>query len=207
MKLDFVVATRLPAILQLRDGFSGEPIDDPSVAFLLNGAPCTPIRKGNGFYIFIDLLNTSPHRLDVTCDGFVAAQTTLTVISLPLAKSLADLIVVLQLGPSPSYSYPANTTLLRGVVTSGSEPLAGAEVFAAFCDRQGTWQCRKTQTYGTERDSPYFGHYTLALPPAAANAEVNLRFTKGGHASHFDRVAPVRSSTTIVGANLQSANA
>jgi hypothetical protein len=207
VKLDFVVATRLPAILLLRDGFSGEPIDDPSVTFQLNGAPCVPIHKGSGFYVFMDLFSTSPHKLDVTCSGFVDAQTTLTVISLPLAEPLAEVIVVLELGPSPAYSYPVGTTLLRGQVMSGGEPLADAEVFAMFHDRQGTWQWRKTQTYGTERDSPYFGHYALALPPTAANAEVNLRFTKDGHASHFDRVAPVRSSTTIVGANLQSANA
>jgi hypothetical protein len=207
MKLDFVVATRLPAILLLRDGFSSEPIDDPSVTFQLDGVSCVPIHKGSGFYIFMDLLNTSPHRLDVICSGFVDAQTRLTVISFPLVKPLAEFIVVLELGPSPAYSYPVGTTLLRGQVTSEGEPLADAEVFAAFCDRQGTWQWRKTQTYGTQRDSPYFGHYVLALPPTAANAEVNLRFTKDGHASHFDRVAPVRSSTTIVGANLQSANA
>ncbi len=207
MKRDFVVATGLPAILQLKDGFSGESLDDAPVSFRLDQVPCEPIRKGSGFYIFTDLLDTSPHRLDVTCAGFVDVQTTLTVISLPLAKPLAELIVVLELGPSPSYSYPAGTTLLRGQVTSGGEPVADAEVFAAFHDRQGTWHWRKTTTYGTQRDNPYFGQYALALPPAAASAEVNLRFTKDGHASHFDRVAPIRSQTTIIGANLQPANA
>lgn len=207
MKLDFVVATRLPAILQLRDGFSGEPLDDAPVSFRLDQAPCGPIHKGSGFYIFTGLLDTSPHRLDVSCAGFVDAQTTLTMISLPLTKPLADLIVVLELGPSPAYSYPVGTTLLRGQVTSVGEPVGDAEVFAAFQDRLGTWHWRKTKTYGTQRASPYFGHYALALPSTAAKAEVNLRFTKDGHASHFDRVAPIRSQTTIIGANLQPANA
>jgi hypothetical protein len=207
MKLDFVVATKRPAILQLIDGFSGEPLEDAPVIFQLDQAPCEPIRKGNGFYIFTDLLDTSPHQLDVTCAGFVDAQTTLTVIPLPLDRALAELIVVLKLGPSPSYSYPVGATLLRGQVTSRGEPVADAEVFAAFHDRQGTWHWCKTKTCGTERDSAYFGQYALALPLAAASAEVNLRFTKDGHASHFERVAPIRSQTTIIGASLQPANA
>jgi hypothetical protein len=207
MKLDFVVATGLPAILQLKDGFSGEPIDDAAVTFRLDDAPREPVRKGSGFYVFTDLPDASPHWLDVACPGFVDIQTTLKAISFPLATPLAHFIVVLELGPSPAYSYPSGTTLLCGQVTSAGEPLADAEVFALFSDRQGTWDWRKTQTYGARGGSPYLGQYTLALPSTVASAEVNLRFTKVGHVSHFDRIAPVRSSTTIVGANLQSATA
>jgi|GEM_PF-2877576 len=208
MKRDIVVTTELPAILQLIDGFSGEPLDgDASVTFLLDGAPYTPLYKGSGFYVFMDLVDTKPHQLNVARAGFADVQATLTAISLPLLKPLADLIVVLTLGPTPAYSFPVGTTLLCGQVTSDGAPLGDVEVFALFSDRQGTWHWRKTWTYAARDDSPYFGHYALALPSTPASALVNLRFTKDGHTSHFERVAPARSRTTIVGANLQPANA
>ncbi|TAM54770.1 MAG: hypothetical protein EPN57_04525 [Paraburkholderia sp.] len=194
--------------MQLIDGFLGEPLDDDApVTFRLDGTPCTPLYKGSGFYVFMDLRDTSPHQVDVTCAGFTSVQTTLTAIAVPLLKPLAELIVVLELGPSPAYSYSPDATLLCGKVTSGRTPLGDVEVFALFSDRQGTWQWRKTRSYAAQHDSPYFGHYSLALPSSVSGAPVSLRFTKDGHTSHFERVAPTRSRTTIVGADLLPTNA
>jgi hypothetical protein len=204
MKRDALASGTSKAILQLRDGFSGEAIDGASVNFRLDGASFEPLQKGGGFYIFLHVSDVAPHEVDITCHGFFDAQVTLTAVSLPLTEPLAQVIARCDLEPSALYAYPLGTTIVRGQVTSSGKPVADAEVFACFADRLGAWQWRKTRSSGHECGAgSYRGHYVLALPHAAASAKVNLRFTKDGHASYFDRITPTRAMTTTVSADLQ----
>lgn len=196
-------SARVSAILQLKDGFSGGPIVTGTATFQLDSAPYEALRKASGFYVFADL-SILPHEVHISCAGFLSIGVALTAISLPLVKPLAELITVCELEPSSSYSYPVGTTLVCGQVTSAEGPLADVEVFALFSDRAGAWHWRKTMSSGSVRDNDQLrGHYALAVPPIAAGSQVNLRFMKDGHVSHFDRVIPTRSMTTIVGADLQ----
>lgn len=198
------VSGKSKAILQLRDGFSGEAINDASVTFRLDKVAYEPLRKGGGFYVFFDLSDTALHLLSITCRGFFDAQITLSVISLPLTKPLAEVVNVCDLEPSALYAYPPGTAIVRGQVTSGGKPLAGAEVFACSADRLGAWHWRKTRSagYPCDKASPG-GHYALALPRAAANGEIMLRFAKDGHALSFERFTPTRSTTTTINVDLQ----
>ena len=195
------------AVLLLRDGFTGQTLNDPSASFRLGNVACAPIRRGDGFHVFLNISDASPCLLDIACPGFLDAQVTLTAISLPLEKPLAEVVTVCDLEPSAFYAYPPGTTIVCGQVTSAGKPLAGAEVFACFSDRQGEWHWRRTLSHESGRcDDWHQGHYALALPSAASNSNVNLRFAKDGHGLHFHQVAPARSMTTIVGADLQRAN-
>jgi hypothetical protein len=192
------------AILQLRDGFSGVAINDASVSFRLDGASWEPLQKGSGIYVFSKLSDTALHSLDITCRGFFDARVTLTAISLPLTEFLAEAITISDLEPNAVYTYPPGTTIVRGRVTSAGKPLADAEVFAYFVDRLGGWQWRKTRSSGSERNfASYRGHYALALPLAAANGTVNLRFVKDGHVLYSDRITPKRSTATTLSVDLQ----
>jgi hypothetical protein len=204
MKRRAQVSGKSKAIVQLRDGFSGEAINGASVTFRLDEGACEPLRKGGGFYVFFNLSDTASHALSITCRGFFDAHIALSVISLPLAKPLAEVVTVCDLEPSALYAYPPGTAIVRGHVTSGGKPLAGAEIFACCADRLGAWHWRKTRSsdYPRDRASPD-GNYALALPRAAANGEVMLRFAKDGHALSFDRTTPARSLTTTVNVDLQ----
>jgi hypothetical protein len=204
MKERAQVSGRSTAVLHLRDGFSGEAINDASVSFRLDGASFEPLQKGGGFYVFSDLSDAAPHLVQTTCRGFFDAQTALIAISLPLTEMLAGVIAVCDLEPNAVYAYPPGTTIVRGRVTSEGKPLADVEVFACFVDRLGGWQWRKTRSSGSERDvASYRGQYALALPHAAVNGTVNLRFAKDGHALHFEQVTPTRSVATTLSVDLQ----
>ncbi|GLU34881.1 carboxypeptidase regulatory-like domain-containing protein [Trinickia caryophylli] len=208
MKRKAVVQTGLAAVVQLNDGFSGEPIADASVLFKLDQTPCTPLRKADGFFVFTHLQNGAPHCLDIACAGFFDAQVTLSVIPFPLTRPLAESIVVCQLEPSPVYPYPAGTTIVCGQVTSTGKPLAGVDVFALFSDRLGAWHYGKARSYGSPDDEdPCNGRYSLVLSSATGAPDVSLRFTKDGYTPWFGQVAVARSMQTIANADLQPAKA
>lgn len=198
----------LLAVLLLRDGFSRAPISDVSITFALDGAACEPLRKADGFFVFRNLACDAPNRLRIACRIFLDSEVVLTPFSVPVVQPPNQRVVVHELEPGPFYRYPRDTTIVCGKVLAEEGPLDDVDVFAAFMDRLGTWQWRKTKSYRPAREPDVSrGFYALSLPLTAMSADVNLRFTKDGHMPYFDRVTAPRSMTTIVNASLQRANA
>jgi hypothetical protein len=191
---------KLSAVVQLMDGFSGQPALGVQTRFTLDERPFEPLEKGQGFYAFADL-EDGEHCLKITCRGFLDNETKFSALSFPLKTSLAESIIVCELEPSPAYPYPTGMTLVRGRVLGGAEegkPLADVIVEGTFADERGkTCHCR-TRSYGV-------GRYALALRgrlPVGA-IQVELRFAKEGYTLVTQPVSVPCGTTKVVDINMQ----
>ncbi|ATF87454.1 MULTISPECIES: hypothetical protein [Burkholderia] len=169
----------LSAVVQVIDGFSLAPLEGLRPAFTLNGQPCRPLDKRDGFYAFGGLPHGA-YRLVAAAPPFFAQQVAFEV---PLALPLAEAIVSCVLEPGPLYPFPPGTTLVRGQVLAAAtrQPLAGVQVEARYASARGEARQAATRTAGLGR---YDGRYALAprgrLAPGTA---VVLNFSKAGYAS------------------------
>jgi hypothetical protein len=189
-------------VIQLVDGYSGLPAVDAAPQFALDGAPCWPLAKPQAFYAFSDLAPGS-YKLVVSGETFFSQKVTLQV---PMATPLADGIVPCTLQPSPLYSYPPGTTLIRGRLTGspatapGRVPLAGIPVSARYATRRGKAMTAETWTFDR---GAYDGRYALALRGRlAAPIEVNLEFRAPSGVRQQRTVRIESGVTTIVDAEL-----
>jgi hypothetical protein len=205
------------AIVQVIDGFSGMPVTAMPVQFELKCAPqaasggsewqhalCSPVMKGAGFYVLPGLNRTMDYRVTISCKGFFDNEAALCPI--PSERPLVDDILVCELEPSPIYSYPAGTTLIRGQVIGPHQrdkkisPIAGVTVDACYIDRLGKSRHSYTHSY---HKGAYHGRFAL-VPPAEGTIE--LTFTKAGYATVIrDPVETTRGNTAIVNVEMQLA--
>lgn len=156
----------LSAVVQVIDGFSHAPLAGLRPAFTLNGAPCRPFDKADGFYAF-SALPRGAYRLVASAPPFFPSQVEFEV---PPRPPLADAIVSCVLEPSPLYPFPPGTTLLRGQVLAkrGGQPIAGEP---------------RTASTETSAHGRYDGRYALAVRGRldAAGTVVTLNFVKAGY--------------------------
>ncbi|WP_186224254.1 carboxypeptidase regulatory-like domain-containing protein [Burkholderia gladioli] len=168
----------LSAVVQVIDGFSHAPLAGLRPAFTLNGAPCRPFDKADGFYAF-SALPRGAYRLVASAPPFFPSQVEFEV---PPRPPLADAIVSCVLEPSPLYPFPPGTTLLRGQVLAkrGGQPIAGVRLAARYATARGEPRTASTETSAHGR---YDGRYALAVRGRldAAGTVVTLNFVKAGY--------------------------
>jgi hypothetical protein len=194
------VSAKLNSVIQVCDRFSGLPVVDESVSFELDGAPCKPLKKLDGFYVFFDIREDVKHEIRIICPGFIDGVVVPKPIQMPLSVPLAEMIQVCSLEPSPIYDYPVGTTLVVGHVSDTSGNVAGTQVFALYTDHNGEWRWHSTASYDT---GAYDGCYAVALNITTSGTDVHLRFTKDGYATAYRQVQVTRGMTTIANIEMQ----
>ncbi|HLX01223.1 MAG TPA: carboxypeptidase regulatory-like domain-containing protein [Trinickia sp.] len=185
---------KLSAVVQLIDGFNHAPAVGIDPFFLLNGEPCRPLAKPQGFYAFSALAD-GDYQLTTISAPFFTRQVELKV---PLQLPLAEAIVPCLLEPSPLYPYPAGTTLIRGLVRDAAtnKPLAGVAVEAGYQNWRGAARQAVTQTSDQGR---YDGRYALALGGRLSpETAVTLTFSKTGYTTASTQVTQPAATTQFV---------
>jgi hypothetical protein len=185
---------KLSAVVQLIDGYSRAPAEGIAPRFLLNGKPCLPHAKPQGFYAFSELAD-GVYRLTALALPFFPQEVEFDV---PLAQPLADAIVPCLLEPSPLYPYPAGTAVIRGQVRAAltGEPLAGVVVQANYRVARGEPRQAATRTSDYGR---YDGRYALApRPRLAPDTELTLTFSKSGYTTVSKQMTLEAATTRFV---------
>ncbi|HEX8224763.1 MAG TPA: hypothetical protein VF605_13175 [Allosphingosinicella sp.] len=159
------------------DGVTGALIRD-GVSAGIAGLPDRPIVNASGLLVFINLPD-QPH-YDVEVDGRRAGYPFVERFAFtPPAdnKTPAARRRDVLLAPGPDYPFAPGTTLVRGVVTRGSGPVAGARISAASATGGAAFA---TQSIAN-------GAFALALrlPPLAAHepeapVSVAIAVSEGG---------------------------
>jgi len=152
----------------------------------INGLTDRPILNAAGLLVFINLPDQP--RYDVEVDGRVAgfpfterfAFTPPAAVSKDPAARRRDV----QLAPGPDYPFVPGTTLIRGVVTRGSAPVAEASISVALATTAASFATRSIAN----------GAFALALrlpslegPEAEAAVTVTITVSDGGASRSFVR--------------------
>ena len=167
------------------DAVTGMLIRD-GVSARIDGLMDRPIFNASGMLVFINLPDQPQY--EVVVDGRRAGFPFVERFAFtPAAAGTRDPAARRRdvlLTPGPDYPFPAGTTLVRGVVTRGASPVAGASI-SATPEAGGT---------GSATRSIANGAFALALrlPPLAPHeAEAPLAFTisisDGGDVRRFVR--------------------
>lgn len=168
---------KLSAVVQLIDGFTGQPAEALAVSFLLDGKPVAAQAKQQAFYAFPDL-DDGQYRLKIICrkPWFLDQEVKLQV---PLSEPLVDAITVVTMLPGPAYPYPPGTTLIAGqVVAARQQPVPGVDVMANYQTARANAKTASTRSFGGGRHA---GCFTLALRGnLAPQSAVVLSFSKSG---------------------------
>ncbi len=130
------IISNLSLAVWLTDGFTQEePLEPVIVAIVENGEKA--FRNLSGYHLFTDL-GSGNYTVSVTADLYLPSETTVDTSLLDPKNPVIGITLI----PRPSYPFPGNATLVRGVVVN-AEPVAGAEVTViakpekTVTDRQG----------------------------------------------------------------------
>ena len=153
------------------DAVTGMLIRD-GVSARIDGLMDRPIVNASGMLVFINLPDQPQY--DVEVDGRRAGFPFVERFAFtPPAAGTTDPAARRRdvlLTPGPDYPFPAGTTLVRGVVTRGASPVAGASI-SAVSEAGGI---------GFATRSTANGAFALALrlpPPGPHEAEASVPFT------------------------------
>jgi hypothetical protein len=174
-RVDHVTLAVLPI-----DGFTGALVPN-GVKASIKDMVVRPVVNASGMLVFLNLLDPpdmpNPPSLEVEIDGrdagFFGPMTrsfTPPAPNDPAAEKKRRLELVLT--PRPDYPYPGGTTLIRGVVVRGADPVAGATV-STTPDQSGA----PFEALTDER-----GAFALALrrhPVSPGPFEVDIQFAEG----------------------------
>jgi hypothetical protein len=181
-----------PASIQFDTGartdrvtFALAPVDSVTGAIVTSGVSAKvaalmdrPIVNASGLLVFVNLPDQPQYEVEV--DAAAAGYfSPVTLIVQPPARR-----VEIMLEPRPDYPFPAGTTLVRGVVVRGSEPVAGAAIEGRPQGSLGSFRARSSAS----------GAFALALrlpPPddfgAGRPVRTEIRFGGDGAARILNR--------------------
>lgn len=187
------------------DAVTGTLVRD-GVSARIVGLMDQPIVNASGMLVFINLPD-QPH-YDVEVDGRRAGFPFVESFSFtPPAPGNTDPAARRRdvlLTPGPDYPFPPGSTLLRGMVTRGAVPVAGADISAAPAAGGAAFETRSAAGGGFA--------LALRLPPLGTHeAEAPVPFTiavsEGGAARSFARpVANGRSHSFLEPIDLAGSN-
>lgn len=174
-RIDHVTFAVMPV-----DGFTGAIVAS-GVKASIEGMVGRPIVNGSGMLVFLNLLDPpdmpNPPTFQVEIDardaGFFGPETrafTPPAPTDPAAEEKRKLKLLLK--PKPDYPYPSGTTLIRGVVVRGADPVAGAIV--------STTPDQSEDAFEAMTDAK--GGFALALRPSPLSAgplQVDVHIEEG----------------------------
>ncbi|NIM17837.1 MAG: hypothetical protein GTO45_38160 [Candidatus Aminicenantes bacterium] len=122
------ITRKVLLVVALTDRYTGsQPSGDPDVFINTKYKPMNAIRNPSGYYVFTRLPE-GEFVVNVESPHYFAEQKTLTLSDLGGLDTMNPVFDII-LEPNPSYPFPANATLIRGMVrdTQG-HPIPGAQV-------------------------------------------------------------------------------
>lgn len=128
--------TRLSLAVRLVDAFTdGRPVGSQRVS--IEGVDAEPVRNPSGYHVFRDLaadtvtlvVDGGPRYDDARVEDVEVVDLTAPDHGVDPADPATWPVETVELAPSPTYEFPAGTTLVRGTVRDSSdETVAGATV-------------------------------------------------------------------------------
>lgn len=186
------------------DAVTGRPAS-VGISARISGLTDRPIVNNSGMLVFVNLPEQAQYEVEVDGRraGFPFVER-FTFAPPPAGnKDPAARRREVLLEPGPDYPFPPDTTLIRGVVTRGKAPVAGAAISAAPAGGRA-FTGRSTAS----------GAFALALRlPAVATSDdearvpVRIRMSEGGNARSFVRqIANGRSHSFVEPIDLAGTN-
>lgn len=190
-RVDHVTLAVLPI-----DGFTGALVRS-GVRASIEGLVGAPIVNGSGMLVFLNLLDqpdkpnppTYQVEIDARDAGFFGPEKrsfTPPAANDPDAEEKRKLKLLLK--PRPDYPYPSGTTLIRGVIVNGADPVAGATVSTTPDQSEAAFEALTDAR----------GAFALALRPSPLSAgplKVDVHVEKGPDTRDLvDKMLTIRRS-------------
>lgn len=118
-----MIAVHVSAVCRVRDGYTGRPLAPGGLLCALDGAPCQPVRKPEGYLVLTDLV-PGRHRLSLRCRGYQEEWVELTA-----GEDTQELDITMK--PGPDYPFRLAVTRLELEVLEKGAPAAGRQLWLA----------------------------------------------------------------------------
>ena len=119
-----MIHRRVSAVLQLRDGFLGRPVEGNGARCQVDGAACRPQAKAGGYLVWTDL-SEGMHRLTVCLPGFQPEEIAAEIRENRVWEGCASL------KPGVGYPYGRGAVSICLTIEQDGTPLADTEVWIA----------------------------------------------------------------------------
>lgn len=113
-----MIQLHVSAVCQVRDGFTGRPMESAGLQCILDGAPVRPVCKPGGYLVLLNLPE-GPHRLSLRRAGFEEELTDFSASVGPPEK------LYLSLKPAENYVFRQEAVRLHLRLIEKKEPAAG----------------------------------------------------------------------------------
>ncbi len=118
-----MIAFHAGAVFRVRDGYTGAALPPSGVLCALDGRPCRPVAKQEGYLVLLDL-PAGPHTLVLRCRGYREE-----VVDFTAGETVPELDVTLK--PGPSYPFRQMPVRLDLAVQKGGAGLEGFHFWLA----------------------------------------------------------------------------
>ena len=122
-------------ICQVRDGYTGRPLEGSALLCTLDGAAVRPLAKPGGYLILLDLPSGS-HRMTLRCRGYQEEW-----VEFAVDEGTRELVVTMK--PGEGYPFRGPVTRLSLTVTEGGTPAEGKRLWLAV---PAPWELKVAQT-------------------------------------------------------------
>lgn len=116
------VSVHADAVILARDSYTGDILAPSGLKCALDGRPCGPVLKKEGYLVLADL-SPGPHRLTLSRRGYADEQ-----VKFKAGDGTAELNVTMK----PSYPFPPGATTLRVTVTGNGRAVVGKRLWLAL---------------------------------------------------------------------------
>ena len=109
-----MIAFRAGAVFRVRDGFTGGAVPPSGILCSLDGRPCRPVAKREGYLVLL-YLPAGPHRLSLRCRGYREE-----IVDFAAGETAPELDVTLK--PGPGYPFRQAPVRLELRIRKGGAP-------------------------------------------------------------------------------------
>lgn len=122
-----MISFHASAVCRVRDGYTGRPLLPAALLCTLDGAPCRPVGKQDGYLILVNL-TPGRHRLSLTSRGYQEEW-----VEFDADSGTRELDITMK--PGPGYPFRQTITRLRLTVLEKKAPAAGRQLWLACTGR------------------------------------------------------------------------
>lgn len=123
-----MIRRKVSAVVQLRDGFLGRPLEHVQPQCRIDGVSCRPQIKPGGYLVWVDL-PVGSHQLTLSVPGFRTEEMMIESLPHGIWQGSTDL------KPGAGYPIGKNAVSVRLHLLSDGQPLAAQEVWLSVVDR------------------------------------------------------------------------
>lgn len=118
-----MIAVHVSAVCRVRDSYTGRPLDLGGLLCALDGVPCRPVRKSEGYLVLTDL-SPGRHCLSLQSRGYQEEW-----IELTAGEGTQELDITMK--PGPDYPFRMAVTRLELEVLEDGRPAGGRRLWLA----------------------------------------------------------------------------